>query len=68
MGKKQYINSSNRAPSMVLGFPWLLALTTHVLGWPDWVYGVAITSAVLLVIAFFVRIATEEGIDVVKRD
>ena len=67
MSKKQFINASNRAPSMGLSFPWLLALTTHVLNWPVWVYGVAGTLTFCLIVAFIVRIASEEGVDVVER-
>lgn len=67
MSKQQYINASNKNPSMVLGFPWLLALTTYVLNWPTWIYGVVATMTVLLITSFIYRLVTEEGVDVVKR-
>jgi hypothetical protein len=67
MSKKQYVNSSNHSPSMMLGFPWMLVVTVKVFEWPSWVYGVAGTVAVVCVIAFISRLSTEEGIDVVKR-
>ena len=64
---KQYIKSSNQAPSMMLNFAWLLALTTKVLDWPTWLYGVAGTFVARSAIVFVIRIATEDGVDVVKR-
>lgn len=66
--KKQYINASNRAPGMALGFPWMLGLTAHIFNWPGWVWGVIGTLTVFLVFNFFYRLTTEEGIDVVRRD
>lgn len=65
--KKQYINSSNLPPKGGLAFPWLLALTTYVLDWPSWIYGAAATTAVLFFISFWVRIFSEDGVDLVKR-
>lgn len=65
--RKQYINSSNRSPSMLLGTPWLMALTVYVFNGPTWLYGVIGTITVLMVVSFFYRTATEDGVDVVRR-
>ena len=65
--KKQYIKSTNSAPTMALSTPWLLAISTKVYGWPSWVYGIAGTLVFVLTLSCFVRIITEEGVDVVKR-
>jgi len=65
--KKQYINSSNMSPSAMLSTPWLLVVTVKVFDLPSWVYGVAGTLAVILLVTFLARIFTEEGVDLVKR-
>jgi len=64
---KQYINSSNQAPNLSLGTIVLWFMAIQVFHWPEWAYGVWGVGALVLVVGFFVRIATEEGVNVVER-
>ena len=64
---KQYIKSSNEAPSLGLSTYLLWFLALKYFKAPQWLYGVAGAIAVILIITFFVRLFTEEGVDVVDR-
>lgn len=64
---KEYIKSSNEAPTLNLSYYLLWYLALEYFNAPAWLYGVAGTFVVLLTIAFFYRISTETGVDVVKR-
>lgn len=53
---------------MMLWLPWMLSLTAYVLHWPVWVHGISGTLAFFFIVGFIYREATEDGVDVVKRD
>lgn len=65
--RKQYINSSNNAPTAFLVLPWLLSLTIYDLGWPVWLHAISMFFGLCLFINFAVRKSTEDGVDVVNR-
>lgn len=65
--KKQYIKSTNEAPKLSLGTITFWYMAIKYFEWPDWALGVWGVISLILAIAFFVRLVTEESVDVVKR-
>lgn len=64
---KQYIKSSNESPKLPSGTIVFWFMAIKFFHWPDWTLGVWGLLAIILVVTFIYRIATEEGVDVVKR-
>lgn len=65
--KKQYIRANNQSPNLSLGAIGFWFLAIDYWNWPDWAYGVWGVFTAIIVIAFFVRIFSEEAVDVVRR-
>lgn len=64
---KQYIKASNESPKLQLGTIGFWFLFIKYFELPEWTLGVWVVLAATLITTFIYRLATEEGIDVVKR-
>ncbi len=64
---KQYIKTSNQAPSLSLGFFLYTAMAIQFYRLPEWVWGVWGVFLVMIVANFFYRTVNEESVDVVNR-